>query len=784
MSFVRSFFLSFLFLFYGLLVWRDSFAVLSEPKVKEKDPVHMTGERTLWNRRADVVELIGSAQVHQPGESISADYILFNKVERTVEAKGNAIYIADEMIIYGDKMFFDLSDRTGKVFGGRIVTKQFLLLADEIEKIGDNRYETKNAEYTACRDCAASWSFRGGEVSFEREGYLVMKNVTGNVKGMPVLWFPYMILPTKQDRQSGLLSPEFETSSLHGFTFMLPYFWAINRSADMTFGAGIYTARGPRLEWEGRYSLGKSSDGVANVFMIRDGSDELPITNRWAARIEQRHELPFGIDQRLRFYEISDQLYPIHFILDVPGRYDPVLTSEVFFMRNSSHASVALLARRHRNLLYFEDEDPTRFDPRTVQLFPRLIVSSHDRRVGSSPFLVGMDFNVSNFTRSASAFDYDLGSEEGSEFRPGIDPIRQAFRVGLMPSVYTTIRPWDVFSVVPSLHYRSYFYSFGGNLPSMNRGYLQLEAKTSFDLERVFEMSEGSRYSRLKHILSPNLSYSFIPFIHEPNHPFLDQIENQSAYVFDTQDVIPLGRSLSLNNYFVPQGHSVSYGLKTSLIGRRGEQGGVQGRYDQVLNFEGGQTLDLLELSEAEDERAIFSRFYSNLGLSLGSFQSNTQYFYYPSLERLLPDVPEDSRSPHEFQTGVSYVFERAMRQEFLRYDRSFSLSYNWRQLGPRLETNYLRGAFTFSLNDTIMPSVSAGYNLQHNVATGRAHGLNNLRFNLLIQSFSQCWQLGLDMTESGDRGWEIKPTISFNLTGDGFVSGFSEAGSRMSNRD
>jgi LPS-assembly protein len=73
------------------------------------------------------------------------------------------------------------------------------------------------------------------------------QNSIFRVMNIPLLYLPYVTHPVdSEERQSGFLIPTPGYSSTKGFTFGEEYYWAINRSTDLTVGAQYYSLRG----WE------------------------------------------------------------------------------------------------------------------------------------------------------------------------------------------------------------------------------------------------------------------------------------------------------------------------------------------------------------------------------------------------------------------------------------------------------------------------------------------------------------------------------------------------------
>src|SRR5690606_15389872 len=63
--------------------------------------------------------------------------------------------------------------------------------------------------------------------------------------GVPIFYFPvFRKSLEEQPRRSGVLTPNIGNSSLRGQTVGIGYFWAINRSYDVTYRTQYYTRSG------------------------------------------------------------------------------------------------------------------------------------------------------------------------------------------------------------------------------------------------------------------------------------------------------------------------------------------------------------------------------------------------------------------------------------------------------------------------------------------------------------------------------------------------------------
>ncbi len=760
--------------------------------VKEAEPLHYNANKTEWDRNADVVELTGKATVNQQGETIIADFIRLHKKERSLEAKGNVFYSANDITIQSDEMVLDLTTRTGSVVNGRMSSEGFSLTGDRINKLSATRYQTQNGSYTTCKDCPESWMISGDEVDLTFGGYVFIKNASARIVDTPIFWSPYLILPLKTKRQSGLLFPKWGVWN-NSFFVEQPFFWALTDWADMTITLGEYVNRGPRVRWEGRYSLTPRSSGTSHFFYFLDPF--LPQRpNRMAFDFVGQQELPWGLDAKVALYEMTDHFNP-NYLRDIPGAGQPVVASSISISGASSYLSGYVEADRYRNLLSFEN--PLAFDHSTVQVFPKAEITTKDRYLFGLPIATGVGFGVTRFTRAQGAFDlgpdltlsklnpaplFNLPGVASRSPVPGTDPIRKATRFHLNPNVYTSFRPWDLIAVVPSLEYRGYFYEFEGAAPNLVRGYFVYRTDFSTQFERVYETGNPDA-PRIKHLIRPSLTYSFIPYFHETRlaggHPFLNQIDyarrfGVSGYNFDNHDIVPIdSNNQNYNNNLLPIGNAMSYGVTTQLIRRNGPLTSLSPNYARFAEMYIRQTINFRELFKTSDQKP-FSNVDLGASLAVDRFSLSTSVGYIPHI----PITQE--QTPWTFSGALSYLLESGMRQRIMAFRRSFDLSYRFRKLVGSNE-NLLSLGSTFSITDSIMPSGGAAFDFV-------LKAVQSISTGVVFQSPSQCWRFGVNLVHSrcgaGGTGYCTNPTFdfTFNFTGSGF-SGIGEFAESVTSR-
>ena len=155
----------------------------------------------------------------------------------------------------------------------------FRISGDSIERVNDNDYLSKNAVVSPClceRDERPAWAFRADEVFTQVGGYANLRHAVLEIKGIPVLYLPSIVLPIKEKRQSGFLLPTFGFQPRSGNIYTQPVYFDLGPAADATVTTDIFENRGTRVGVELRtqqreYSGWElRSEGIRDRLWLRD----------------------------------------------------------------------------------------------------------------------------------------------------------------------------------------------------------------------------------------------------------------------------------------------------------------------------------------------------------------------------------------------------------------------------------------------------------------------------------------------------------------------------------
>ena len=225
-------------------------------------PMEDTKEAS-WNLEADklvtlsdntIVEAQGVVVLQRGNDILKADFARYYSATNWVYLKGNVFVRMGKDDIHSDEAEFDLHSKTGWLTNGHVFMEgpHIYFSGSRIIKHWGDRYTFNKAKVTTCDGTSPAWSMNAEQAVVEIDGYAQLFHSTFDVKNTGIFYSPFMVLPAKTTRQSGLLPPDYGISDKRGFYYTQPYFWAIDESHDMTFYGGWMTKIGPSLSVEYR----------------------------------------------------------------------------------------------------------------------------------------------------------------------------------------------------------------------------------------------------------------------------------------------------------------------------------------------------------------------------------------------------------------------------------------------------------------------------------------------------------------------------------------------------
>ncbi len=223
-------------------------------------------------REGPHVILEGYAQLGFGSLRVQADRIEMWEDDMRIEATGNVVFERGNEKVVADSLSASLSGTRARFENARgILGQDFYFVAESVEENEEGHYVIERGAFTTCAQPVPRWNFTASRAVVRPERSVWLRNVAFRVKGVPLAWVPAMYYPIEEDgRQTGLLMPRYARSDSRGHLISQGFFWAINRSMDLTASLDHFTVAGTGLGVEYRYQGGAGSSADAEGFLIND----------------------------------------------------------------------------------------------------------------------------------------------------------------------------------------------------------------------------------------------------------------------------------------------------------------------------------------------------------------------------------------------------------------------------------------------------------------------------------------------------------------------------------
>lgn len=397
--------------------------------------------------------LKGSARVETSDMDLSADEIDYNADTHWAYARG---HVHLEHFVSGDKLNADhgeynLKEHEGKFYivdgtspakimtspGVLTTTNPFYFQAQWAERIKD-RYVLHKGFLTDCKLPKPWWTFEAPIFDVIPGDRAIARHTIFRLKHIPLLYLPYFYRPLgKNPRQSGFLTPNAGHSSFRGFMFGAGYYWAINRSYDMTYVIQDFTIRGPAHTYDFRGKPNDVTDFNFHLYGVQDKG--LPQPNGtvikqggYELELTARTEI-WGFTGRLDYNYLSSYLFRQAFANSFAGAIFSQVNSIGYLQRHFQDDTYTVNIVTERTQL-FESTAPK--DQVVVQKFPMVEFSGRDQELADGSVPVWFSFGSSG----------GLLSREEQIFQTGL----AVERVDLQPRVMTAFN-FKGFSLNPAI---------------------------------------------------------------------------------------------------------------------------------------------------------------------------------------------------------------------------------------------------------------------------------------------------------------------------------------------
>lgn len=616
-------------------VEKNHFKLTGAVECRRGDLQLFADEVEIWTDTHRVV-LTGNVTFRQRDAQVSADRAEFN-----TETRLGTFYNASGFATVATKA-------KNSLLGGQEPDVYFY--GDTIEKIGADRYRITHGGFTTCVQPTPRWQITAGSVTLRLNHYALLKNAVMEAKGVPVFYFPAIYYPIKKDdRATGFLMPTYGTSTYSGFTLSNAFFWAIDRSQDLTFLDDWFAKRGNGVGAEYRYASSPGSSGFLKVYRLSERESAIQnssgstttipdnVSYRMQANAAEAINRQWSVRGRVDYFTslVVQQAYNTNI-------YDASNSTRTFGGSITGNLAGFTVNGGYDRTEYFSDASDSTVTGGT----PRVTLARNESPLFGTPLYFSMNSEYATIARETKS--------------SGTVTDRGLTRLDFMPTLRLPFTKWPFLTANSSVAWRGTYWTRSlspdgsGTVvdDSLRRSYLDLQSRiTGPVFDRVWSTPDNGYAEKWKHSVEPYVTLRR-----------LTSIDNFDRIV-----------QLDATDYILGGTTQIDYGVTNRILAKR--RSGETANAREVLSLIVAQT------------------YYSNAQASL--YDSN----YSTSFSGLAPSHLSPIR-----------LTVRATPSD--QINGSFKLEYDQRQATPRsLATDaqvalgdrlHLTGGFSQRLTSTI----------------------------------------------------------------------------------
>jgi len=382
-------------------------------------------------KQGDVYQLDGDVEILFQSYVMRAEHVTYHDDTGAMEATGRVVFDGgphDAHIVAGHAnynaknetgTFYDVTGTFGAVVRGSSVvlttSNPFLIIGRVVQKVGRDRYIVTHGSITSCAEPKPDWTFNAEKIDVVAGEDAKLYHSTFRLLNLPIFYFPFTQTPASaMSRTTGFLLPSVGESSTKGFMLGDSFYWAINRSSDLTLGGEYLSARGwsQTMQYRARPTENSSLElhyyGVLdrgiNVQQVQNGIER---TVHQAQGGEEVRLLGADDQDHWRTSASIDYLSSFLFRQAFSVSYTQAVNSEVRSVLYASHNldgfSINASAGRYQN--FYQDPVTTTYsDQIKILHLPMVEVNGLEQRLSSSPFFWGVDTSAGGLNRSEPGF--------------------------------------------------------------------------------------------------------------------------------------------------------------------------------------------------------------------------------------------------------------------------------------------------------------------------------------------------------------------------------------------
>jgi LPS-assembly protein len=453
--------------------------------------------------------LRGAALIETSDMQLKADEVDYNSDTGDVQARGHVHF---EHFVRGEKLDCDhaeynIDEETGKFYtvsgsaAPRIQARQGLLTTRNpyyfegqwAERLKDH-YILHDGFLTDCLLPRPWWRLRSSAITVVPDDHATTRGSWFYLKNIRLFYTPFFYKSLKKEpRRSGFLIPNIGNSSTRGQVVGLGYFWAINRSYDLTYRTQYFTKAGLAHHLDFRGDVNPTTSFDFYLDGLKDQQPIQPSPSGALLILHAKSELGAGWEARGELNYLTSFAFRQQFTESFSEAIFSETHSVGFVTKHWSDFGVNFVAQRNVD---FQSITPG--DEISIRKLPEaeFVERDHELRLHGWPFWFSMDSSAGLDHRGQTLF-------QTAEF---------VSRLDFAPHITTALH-WAGIQLIPSFGIRETSYGASVVSPGIFTGRDVLRNSRDFtadlvlpSLEHIFDAPSWIG-QKVKHVIEPRVTY-------------------------------------------------------------------------------------------------------------------------------------------------------------------------------------------------------------------------------------------------------------------------------------
>ena len=459
----------------------------------------------------------GNALISKGNQSITADFIEYDQISEELFAKGQITITTPDLELKGSELEMSLAENTGSIANGSFVAninentpsrfnKELRGTATKIFLEGEDKKKLENAKVTTCDAGQNEWFITSDETIIDQSsGNIKAKHATLTLKGVPIMYSPYVDFSTTSQRKSGWLLPTAGSTTTSGFETSIPYYFNLSPTHDATLTSRYMEKRGLQFDGEFRY-LSKNYKGTSEIQYLNKDRDA-DIDNRYLLDIKHQHNFGKGFSGTVEYEKVKSN------------------DNNYFADMSTSIAVTSQVSLRQTAHLDYEKTDDS------SDIKGSLKVQEFQNLTSASPYELKPSFNLSYKKDWEDKADQSLFLQTGADFsydqfdtgNNAAKNIATGSRIASTPSVSFPMEASFGFLKPKMIANLRHYDLDDASTSQKSLAIPTVSLDSGLYLDRAFKLS-GYNFTQT---LEPRIFYTYTPYEDQSDIPYFDTSLNE-----------------------------------------------------------------------------------------------------------------------------------------------------------------------------------------------------------------------------------------------------------------